>query len=111
MICILPCNSQRYTILQMIQISYILAKVLRKRLNKDPVLLYDRLCTNRLSLNAGKTEFIVFRTPGDKPTDRVTHKLHHTKLFESSKIKYLRLILDNKLDWKPRIDRSAYLRN
>ena len=102
MICTLPCNSRQYTMLQMIQISYILAKV-RKRLNKDLVLLYDWLCANRLSLNAGKTEFIVFRPPGHKSTDRVTLKLHHTKLFESSKIKYLGLILDNKLDWKAHI--------
>ena len=51
--------------------------VLRKSINKDIELLYDWLCANRLSLN--------------------------TKLFESPKIKYLGLILDNKLDWKGHI--------
>ena len=30
-------------------------KVLRKSLNKDLVLLYEWLCANRLSLNAGKS--------------------------------------------------------
>ena len=40
--------------------------VLRKRLNKDLALLYNWLCANRLSLNAGKTEFIVFRPPSCK---------------------------------------------
>ena len=35
-----------------------------------------------------------------KTTERLTLKLHHTKLFESTKIKYLGLILDNKLNWK-----------
>ena len=78
-------------------------KVLRKRMNKDLVLLYDWLCANRLSLNATKTEFIVFRPLRHRSIDRVTLKLHHTKLFESSKIKYLGLILDNKLDWKSHI--------
>ena len=78
-------------------------KVLRKRMNKDLVLLYDWLCANRLSLNATKTEFIVFRPLRHRSTDRVTLKLHHTILFESSKIKYLGLILDNKLDWKSHI--------
>ena len=42
-------------------------KVLRKRLNNDLALLYDWLCANRLSLK----------------TDRVTLKLHLSKLFES----------------------------
>ena len=78
-------------------------KVLRKRLNKDLVLLHDWLCAKHLSLYAGKTEFIVFRPPGHKPTDGATLQLHHTKLFESSKIKYCGLILDNKLDWKPHL--------
>ena len=43
-----------YIILQMIQISCVLA-------NRDLELLYDWLCANRLSINTGKTEFIVFR--------------------------------------------------
>ena len=34
-------------------------KRLRKDLNKDLDLLYDWLCANRLSINTGKTEFIV----------------------------------------------------
>ena len=76
---------------------------MRKRVNKDLKLLYDWLCANRLSLNAGKTEFIVFRPATHKLYERLTLKLHHVKLFESSKIKYLGLILDNKLSWKDHI--------
>ena len=75
-------------------------KNLRKRVNRDLQLPYDWLCANRLSLNTGKTEFIVFRPPRYKMTERLTLKLHHTKLFESSKIKYLGMILDNNLNWK-----------
>ena len=76
-------------------------KSLRKRLNRDLALLYDWLCANRLSLNSSKTEFIVFRPlRHNTHHERLTLKLHHTKLFESSKIKYLGLILDNKLSWK-----------
>ena len=71
--------------------------VLRKRLNKDLALLYYWLCANRLSFNAGKSEFIVFRSPSCKKFERVTLKLHHSKLFESSKIKYLGISLDNNL--------------
>ena len=78
-------------------------KKLKIALNKDLAILYDWLCANRLSINAGKTEFIVFR-PSRKRIDlRITLKLHHTRLYESSKIKYLGLILDNKLNWKAHI--------
>ena len=36
-------------------------KVLRKKVNIDLECIHDWLCANRLSLNAGKTEFIIFR--------------------------------------------------
>ena len=76
-------------------------KVLRKSLNKDIALLYEWLCANRLSLNAGKTEFIVFRPLCHKANhERLILRLHRFKLLESSMIKYLGLILDNKLSWK-----------
>ena len=65
--------------------------------------MYKWLCANRLSLNTGKTEFIVFRPSRNKTSERLTLKLHHTKLFESSKIKYLGIIIDNKLNWKGHI--------
>ena len=38
-------------------------KVLRKNVNADLKNLYDWLCANRLSLNVGKSEFPVFRSP------------------------------------------------
>ena len=77
-------------------------KKLKQNLNKDLMLLYDWLCANRLSLNTGKTEFIVFRPPRYNQGVRITLKLNHTKLFESPKIKYLGLILDT-LNWKAHI--------
>ena len=64
-------------------------KKLKIALNQDLAFLYDWLCANRLSLNAGKTEFIVFRPSRNQLDLRVTLKLHHTKLYESTKINYL----------------------
>ena len=61
-------------------------KRLRKDLNKDLDLLYDWLCANRLSINTGKTEFIVFRPPRHNLDVRLTLKLNQKKLFESAKI-------------------------
>ena len=76
---------------------------LRKNVNVDLKKLFDWLCANRLSLNSGKTEFLVFRPPRHKTYERFTLKLHHSKLFESQETTYLGLILDNKLDWKGHI--------
>ena len=46
---------------------------------------------------------LLFRPSGHKINIRLTLKLNQKKLFESSKIKYFGLILDNKLNWKPHI--------
>ena len=59
--------------------------VLRKNVNADLKKLYDCLCANRLSLNSGKSEFLVFRPPRHKTYERFTLKSHHSKLFESQK--------------------------
>ena len=60
-------------------------------------------CANRLSINTGKTEFIVFKPRRHNLVVRLTLKLNQKKLFESSKIRYLEQILENKLYWKPHI--------
>ena len=38
-------------------------KTLKKAMNRDLKSLYEWLCANRLSLNVGKTEFMIFRPP------------------------------------------------
>ena len=104
MICIWLWNSRQFIILLTIQTFYTLAlKGLRKRVNANLAYLHDWLCANRLSLNAGKSEFIVFRPAHHNTHERLTLKLHQSKLFESQNIRYLGLILDNKLDWKAHI--------
>ena len=75
-------------------------KTLQKIMNKDIKTLYEWLCANRLSLNVGKTEFIIFRPPKKSFANRIVLTLNRTKLYESSKIKYLGLILDSRLTWK-----------
>ena len=71
-----------------------------KLLNRDLKLLYEWLCANRLSLNVSKTEFILFRPPKKSLDKRIVLKLNRTKIYESTKIKYLGLILDARLSWK-----------
>ena len=78
-------------------------KALKRKLNEDLKLIYAWLCSNRLSLNVDKTEFIVFRPPRKKMDNRFTLKLNQKTLFESPKIKYLGMILDQTLSWKSHI--------
>ena len=78
-------------------------KKLKKKLNEDLKLIYKWLCANRLSLNVDKTEFIVFRPPRTILQHRFTLKLNRITLYESTKIKYLGLILDKTLSWKHHI--------
>ena len=78
-------------------------KRLKIKLNEDLKLIYTWLCANRLSLNVDKTEFIVFWPPRKKLDHRFTLKLNHKTLFESAKIKYLGMLLDQTLSWKNHI--------
>ena len=75
-------------------------EVIRKTMNKELQLLYDWLCANRLSLNVNKTEFIIFRPPGMKLQNRVVLTLNNVKIHETRKIKYLGLLMDDRLSWK-----------
>ena len=75
-------------------------RLLKNKMNKDLALLFDWLCSNRLSLNVSKTEFIVFKPPKKKLETRFTLKLNRIVLYESKKIRYLGLIVDDKLSWK-----------
>jgi len=78
-------------------------KILRKRVNADLELLFDWLCANRLSLNVGKTEFVIFRPARSKRLNRITLNINRCKIFESNKIKYLGMILDSNLNWQHHI--------
>ena len=74
-------------------------KMLRIMMNNDLRSLFTWLCANRLSLNVAKTEFIIFKPPRTRLRERITLKLNCTTLNESKKIKYLGLIMDERLTW------------
>jgi hypothetical protein len=75
-------------------------KTIQKTLNKELQELVEWLRANRLSLNVAKTEFIIFRPPRKSLNNRITLKLDQKTIFESTKIKYLGLLLDSRLTWK-----------
>ena len=61
--------------------------------------MFDWLCANRLSLNAKKTEIILFR-PNNNNINQFKLKINQSTIKESIKIKYLGVLLNNKLSWK-----------
>ena len=78
--------------------------MIAKVMNGELATLYDWLCANRLSLNVGKTEFTIFRPPSKSLENRVVLTLAGKKIFESRKVKYLGIILDDCLNWKIHIN-------
>ena len=73
---------------------------LQRVVNKELKYLVEWLRANRLSLNVDKTEFIIFRPPHKPLNFRITLNLDQKTIFESTKIKYLGLLLDSRLSWK-----------
>ena len=82
-----------------LKFSFSSEQLIRKKMNEDLKNLFIWLCENRLSLNVAKTEFIIFKPPKSLKK-RITLRLNGKTLFESKKIKYLGLSVDNRLSWK-----------
>ena len=76
---------------------------LKKALSKQIDTIYDWLCANRLSLNAKKTELVLFHSKNKVVTSRLTVKIKGTKVFLSNHVKYLGILIDSKLSWKTHI--------
>jgi len=73
-----------------------------RKLNQDLKSLNNWLIANKISLNATKTELIIFRGK-NKSRPNVKIKLNGTKLIPKSEIKYLGLIFDEHLTFHKHI--------
>ena len=69
-------------------------------MNEDLKKLFTWLCANRLSLNVGKTEFIILKPTRKSLKNRFTLKLNGKTVIYFQKIKYLGLIVDDRVSWK-----------
>ena len=80
---------------------------LEKIVNRELRNLYLWLSVNRLSLNIGKTNFVIFH-PFNKPLKyNVTIKIHNKALCEKKSIKYLGVQIDSTLSWKEHISNTS----
>ena len=82
-------------------------KQLQKYLNLDLRQLCNWLKANKISLNCGKTELILFRHPNKKINYDLKIKINGKKLLQSSAVKYLGIILDPHLNWSAHVNSLA----
>ena len=74
-------------------------KLIQSRINKDLWQLCKWLKANKISLNASKTELIIFRDPSRKFYFDLKIKVGGKKLFPCDSVKYLGILIDCHLNW------------
>ena len=82
-------------------------KILKNRMNKDLHFLWNWLNANKISLNATKTEYVIFKSPTRDLDYEIKLKIGGERLFPSNYIKYLGVQLDSNLKFKPQINDVA----
>ena len=78
--------------------------LIHKKIKIDIKLLIQWLLPNKISLNAGKTEVIMFRHHLKKINMRIILKINGKKIYPSRTVKHLGVILDENLSWEPHIN-------
>ena len=77
---------------------------LQNKINTQLTLLHTWLITNRLTINISKTNFILF-TPKNKHIPFIPEvKINSVSINQVYQVKFLGLIIDNKLSWHPHIN-------
>ena len=69
-------------------------KNLNKLVNCDMKHLNDWLSVNKISLNVGKTELVIFKSPRKVLLDEIKIKLSGKRLYLSNSVKYLGIYKD-----------------
>ena len=82
-------------------------ETLAKRMNFDLKNLSQWLKANKLSLNATKTELIIFHSSSKKTDPRLKIVLVGKRLIQTDTVKYLGVLLDDRLLWSKQINHAA----
>ena len=72
---------------------------IQKLINRDLKLLSTWLRANKISLNASKTELIIFRDPRKKIIHELNIKINGKRLVPQNFVKYLGIYIDCHLNW------------
>ena len=74
---------------------------LETNLNVELEKVSQWLYANKLSLNIGKTSFVVFHSPQRRIAHKLNLSISNTSIKIDNQVKYLGLIFDSNLNWKP----------
>ena len=75
-------------------------KKINRQVNHDLKLLCVWLRANKLSLNAKKTELIIFKSKNKCITKKLNFRISGQKLYPTDHVKYLGITLDQHLSWE-----------
>lgn len=80
-------------------------QILQKRINSELINVHTWLSANKLSLNIEKSNFIIFHPPQKILQDiSFNVSLKNKQLKREYCIKYLGILIDSHLSWKPQVD-------
>ena len=77
-------------------------EVIEETVNNELLSVTKWLIANKLTLNVGKSNYIIFRPPQKNVKD-ITLKINNDEIEEKTHTKYLGVILDRHLSWKEHI--------
>ena len=80
-------------------------QILQNRINSELINVHTWLSANKLSLNIEKSNFIIFHPPQKRLQDSSFNLfLNNKQLKRGYCIKYLGILIDSHLSWKPQVD-------
>ena len=82
-------------------------KYINKQVNYDLKNFSNRLKANKISLNVGKTELVLFTSSKKQLDCDLKIKLKGKRLYETDSVKYLGIQIDKRLTWKQHINHVA----
>ena len=78
-------------------------EILQSNINEELVKVNVWLCANKMSLNIGKSNYVLFHSHQRKTVNAFTLQIHDTYIPLSSFVKYLGIFIDSNLNWKTQI--------
>ncbi len=76
------------------------------KINIELDLINDWMKCNKLSLNIGKSKYIIFHNP-QKKVDHLNNKIENTHIERVKKLNFLGLIINENLNWKAHYNKIA----